>query len=43
MKTQAVPETGKMLLRQSGSGILGMIVKEGHVGMDPVKLAAIQE
>ena len=22
---------------------LGMIVKEGHVGMDPVKLAAIQE
>ena len=22
---------------------LGMIVREGHVGMDPVKLAAIQE
>ena len=22
---------------------LGMIIREGHVGMDPVKLAAIQE
>ena len=42
-KTQAVPEIEKCFFDKAKVEYLGMIIKEGHVGMDLVKLAAIQE
>ena len=42
-KTQAVPEIEKCFFDKAKVEYFGMIIKEGHVGMDLVKLAAIQE
>ena len=42
-KTQTVPELEKCFFDKAEVEYLGMIVKEGHVGMDPVKLTTIQE
>ena len=42
-KTQTISKTGKSFFDKAEVEYLGMIVKEGHVGMDLVKLTAIQE